>query len=308
MQLPEAIGIRLTNSWDLYPALHHSGDTGLPMLVVENALARAVICLQGAQMMAFAPTGQREMLWISPQCVLQAGSPIRAGIPLCLPWFGRYADATALHGFARTAMWSVVGARATQDGATRVTLEFSSDAKTCESWPYAFVFRLDIAVGTALMLDMTAENRSQDVVPLSFAFHSYFAIPDIASARVGGLNETVFIDKADNFARKMQGGDVTISEFTDRIYLDVAPRQTLTTAHRSIAIESNCRCAVVWNAWSRDKNVEDMGAGSHVGYLCVERGDVSDLSVSLPPGDTYQAWMSLSSASFAASNVPTRHV
>ena len=61
----------------------------------------------------------------------------------------------------------------------------------------------------------------------------------------------------------------------------------------SIDIESETRCAVVWNAWNNDVNIPDLGAGNHVGYLCVERGDVADHAVSLPPGGSYRAWMSI---------------
>ena len=87
-QLIETAGITLTNSTELYPALHQPGDAGLPMLVVNNTHGRAVIALQGAHLMAFQAAGQREMLWISPKTVLKTGTPIRGGIPLCMPWFG----------------------------------------------------------------------------------------------------------------------------------------------------------------------------------------------------------------------------
>lgn len=32
---------------------------------------------------------------------------------------------------------------------------------------------------------------------------------------------------------------------------------------------------------SNDKNIPDLGEGSHVGYLCVERGDVADHALTL---------------------------
>ena len=65
--LLETAGINLGNSCTLYPDLHQEGDSGLPMLLIENPLGRAVIALQGAHLMSFQPTGQREMLWISPR-------------------------------------------------------------------------------------------------------------------------------------------------------------------------------------------------------------------------------------------------
>jgi len=289
-----AAGIHTVNSTQLYPAHHQSGDAGLPMLIVENSLGRTVVALQGAHVMAFQPAGQRDMLWVSPKTLLQEGTPIRGGIPLCLPWFGPGPDGKAMHGFARVKEWTVTAAERLEGGATRLVLELSGDAATNTLWPHAFSFRLEIEASRSLKMAMTVENRGADTAPLAFAFHTYFAVPDVAKARVSGLDGTTYIDKMDNFAKKPQAGEVTITDVTDRIYLDVPARQTIATGAGEIAIESASKCAVVWNAWSNDKNIPDLGEGNHVGYLCVERGDVADHAVTLPSEGAYRVWMTIS--------------
>ena len=293
-QLIKLAGVTQINSVQLYPALHQPGDAGLPMLVVENAFGRAVIALQGAHVMSFQPVGQREILWLTPRCVLADGKPIRGGIPLCLPWFGPSPDGKVAHGFARTLAWSLAAAEILEDGTTRLVLELAGDASTSERWPHTFVFRLEAIVGSTLKLSLSAENRSAETAPLAFAFHTYFAVPNVADARVAGLEGVTFIDKMDSFTRKQQAGEVTISAVTDRIYLDVPIRQTLLSADGRVQIESDAKCAVVWNAWTNDKNMADLGEGNHVGYLCVERCDVADRALSLPPGGEYNTWMTLS--------------
>ena len=70
-----------------------------------------------------------------------------------------------------------------------------------------------------------------------------------------------------------------------------APR---TQAAGRVAIDSDASCAVVWNAWSNDKNIADLGEGNHVGYLCVERCDVADRAPTLAPGGEYRMTMTLS--------------
>ncbi len=292
-QLIETAGIKLANSTELYPALHQPGDAGLPMLVVENTLGRAVIALQGAHLMAFQPAGQREMLWISPKTVLEAGKPIRGGIPLCMPWFGPGSDGKSMHGFARTMEWSLVAAEVMENDATRLVLELTGDASTNELWPYAFAFRLEAIVGSELGLSMTVENTGSTVAPLAFAFHTYFAVPDVANVRITGLEGMTYIDKMDNFTRKQQDGEITISGVTDRIYLDVPARQTLTAENGRVTIDSDAKCAVVWNAWSNDKNIPDLGEGNHVGYVCVERCDVADNAATPQPGAKYRMSMTL---------------
>lgn len=286
-------GITLVNSTEVYPAQHQPGDPGLPLLRVENALGRAVIALQGAQVLSFKPAQQPEMLWLSPKARLEPGKPVRGGIPLCLPWFGPGPDGSSAHGFARTQTWALSSAEIMEDDATHLVFELSGDASSSPLWPHAFSFRLDVRVGKELTLGLTVENRSRTAAPLASAFHTYFSVPDVAQARVCGLDGTTYIDKNDDTGRKTQHGDVTIAAPTDRVYLDVPAQQQLETTAGRIRIESDTKCAVVWNAWSNDKNIADLGAGNHVGYLCVERGDMADHAVTLPPGKTYRTWMIL---------------
>ena len=290
----QAAGIKLINSTELYPALHAAGDAGLPMLVVDNGLGRAVIALQGAQVMAFQPAGHREMLWVSPKCVLEAGKPIRAGIPLCVPWFGPSDDGSVMHGFGRTMEWTPVAAEGCADGSTRVVLELASDTTVSALWPHAFNFRLEFVVGTSIKLNFGAENRSAAPAPFAFAFHTYFSVPNVTDALVTGLEKVTFIDKTDSMTRKVQEGEVAISALTDRVYLDVPAVQTLKIATGEVKIQSDSKCAVVWNAWTNDKNMADLGEGNHVSYLCVERGDVANYAITLPAGGGYQTSMTLS--------------
>ena len=39
-----------------------------------------------------------------------------------------------------------------------------------------------------------------------------------------------------------------------------------------------------------------MGEGNHVGYVCVERGDVADRAITLAPGASYRTWMILANS------------
>jgi D-hexose-6-phosphate mutarotase len=288
-----AVGIRTVNTRELYPACQQPDTAGLPALFVENPLGRAVVALQGAHVLAFQPAGKDELLWVSPKTSFRKGVPIRGGIPLCLPWFGPGPDGASLHGFARIKEWTVAAAERLANGGTRLVLELAGGAATSAMWPHAFCFRLEIEVDTRLKMTLNAQNRGADAAPLAFAFHTYFAVPEVSSARVSGLDGTTYIDKVDNFARKLQAGEVRIENVTDRVYLDVPQRQSIIAGTSRIDIESDTRCAVVWNAWNNDRNVPDIGEGNHASYLCVERGDVADHAVALPSGQSYQAWMTL---------------
>ena len=293
-RLPATHRAALTTSTELFPQLHQVGDAGLPLLTVDNALGRAAIAQQGAQVLAFQPRGQREMLWISPQCVLTDGQPIRGGIPLCLPWFGPGPDGKSMHGFARTTPWLLTAAEAADNGATRLVFALAGGKETSALWPQAFAFELEITVGSTLQMQLRARNTGDDPAPFAFAFHTYFAVPDVAASRVAGLAGCTYIDKVDAGSRKTQAGDVCITAMTDRVYLDVPTRQSLLGKDAAIHIDSDTRCAIVWNAWANADNMPDIGAGNHVGYLCVERGDVAEYAVTLPAGGEHRMQMTLS--------------
>ena len=292
-QLARGAGIRQASSSEIYPDLHREGDAGLPLLVVDNARGHAVIALQGAHLLAYHAAGQHEMLWLSPQAVLAAGTPVRGGIPLCLPWFGAGPDGKSAHGFARTREWSLVAAEALADGATRLVLELRGEATSNALWPHAFVFRLEVRVGGELELTLDVRNLGDSPAALAFAFHTYFSVADVARVGIGGLAGSTYIDKIDGSARRVQDGEPTIGALTDRIYIDVARRQTLACPEGRYTIESDASCAVLWNAWDKDKTIADMGQGRHVGYLCLERGDVADRALTLPPGGSYRRTMTL---------------
>ena len=63
--------------------------------------------LQGAQVTAWQPLGERSVLFTSPNSAFAPGRAIRGGIPIVFPWFGasRHTPAAPQHGFARTAAW-----------------------------------------------------------------------------------------------------------------------------------------------------------------------------------------------------------
>lgn len=132
--------------------------------------------------------------------------------------------------------------------------------------------------------------------PVAFAFHSYFAVPQVAEARVGGLEGSTYIDKMDNFTRKAQQGEVAITGVTDRIYLDVGAQQRSRAPKAPFSSNPTPAAPLARNAWTNDKNIADLGEGNHVGYVCVERGDMADRAVTVSPGASYRTWMILARA------------
>ena len=92
----------------------------LDFVETEHGLVKAVISLDGitgelyldgAQLTAWRPAGDRPVLFTSPKSLFAPGKAIRGGIPSIFPWFGpnRHAQAAPQHGFARTTPWHLDG-------------------------------------------------------------------------------------------------------------------------------------------------------------------------------------------------------
>ena len=81
-----------------------------PPRTVDNDACTGEVYDQGAQVTRWAPVGSDPVLYVSTDLRLAAGRSIRAGVPVCWPWFGpgRVAGMEPMHGFVRTATWDLV--------------------------------------------------------------------------------------------------------------------------------------------------------------------------------------------------------
>ena len=65
------------------------GPGGLLFAQIENDLATATICLQGAQLTHWQPRSQGEpVTFMSAKAQYTEGKPMGGSIPICWPWFG----------------------------------------------------------------------------------------------------------------------------------------------------------------------------------------------------------------------------
>lgn len=285
-------GVSLLSSAALFP--HLAG--ALPVLVIDNAASRTVVALQGAHVLSFIPKGGSDLLWMSPQAVMARGQPIRGGIPLCLPWFGPSPQGYPLHGFGRLLAWAIEEVGTSEGGATRLVLSLSDSAATRAMWPHAFSFGLEIVAGEDLKLTLSATNLGEAEARFEFAFHTYFNVGDVAKAVITGLQDCTCEDKEDKNTRQRQVGPLALAGTTTKLFLDTPAVQRIESPAGSWRMESDARCRMVWNAGDNDRNIPDLGAGNHKGYLCVEPVDAAERAVALAAGKTYRTTMTLAVA------------
>ena len=66
-----------------------TGNGNLPTAEISNSFAAASVSLYGGHVLSFQPKGQHDVLWLSKKSFFEVGKPIRGGVPICFPWFGR---------------------------------------------------------------------------------------------------------------------------------------------------------------------------------------------------------------------------
>ncbi len=270
----------------------------------EHGLVKAVISLggmtgelylQGAQVTAWQPAGERPVLFTSPNAAFEPGKAIRGGIPIIIPWFGpsRHSLTAPQHGFARTATWRLDRVERLATKALTLTLSLGDDDVRSRFWPERFRAIYDVTFAQTLSLRLAVQNLAPHAITFEEALHSYFAVSDVTAVAVSGLAGTIYIDKTQASRRERQTATlVSVVAETDCVYLHTPARCFIEDRgwNRRVVIEKNgAASTVVWNPGAdKAAMMADLGDPAWRGMVCVEAGNIADDEVRLAAGDEHQ--------------------
>ncbi len=280
----------LNNQLALVNTLHFADGGGLVVAEINSRHASARVALQGAQVLAWQPTGHKPVIWTSRAAVFEPGKGVRGGMPVCWPWFGAR-DGLPAHGFVRTRTWQVRSTAVDASGQVVLKLGIQDDASTRALWDFAFDLELTVTVGSQLTVALTTRNTDSKAFTITDALHTYFAVTDIAQTGVQGLAECHYLDKVKDFANARQTGAVMFTGETDRIYTDTRTECLIEdrAGQRVIRVgKTGSMSTVVWNPWSeREKAFADMAAGEYKEMLCVETCNAGPDQITLAAADCH---------------------
>ena len=290
---PEKIaGVSLSDTHLQYGA----PGPGLPLLIVRSELCKAVICLQGAQLLEFTPRGEKALLWLSPLAEYTAGRAVRGGVPICLPWFGVHPDdpAKPKHGFVRVRQWSLAKLRQNKSGHHIVTLCYRSQRDTLELFPFRFSAELEISLSSKVVLNLTVKNEDTRSMPASWAFHSYFAVSALESVSVSGLENCIYLDNTAGLRSQRQQGQVRFEGEVDRVYQNIGTSQCI-EGNSPVSVQGeNCNTVIIWNPGEElASRMVDIGADNYRSFICVERGAAFSDSWMLAAGEKKSARLTI---------------
>jgi glucose-6-phosphate 1-epimerase len=267
----------------------HQKTGGLIYADVTTADATATVYLQGAHVAAWQPKGQQPAIFIGRKSDYAPGKPIRGGVPIAFPWFATRHDGKTgpSHGFARIQDWTLAFAALAGDdlhltftlGPTEISRNFGYDN---------FRLAYQLTIGRALTMQLTVVNDA--AVPLVFeeALHTYYAVSDIHEVSVTGLEGVTYLDKTDNLQSKAQHGAITITEPTDRVYLNTTSTCILHDAgskRRVTVAKTGSNTTVVWNPWeSGALKLPDLDPTEWHEFIAVETVNAAVNAITLAPG------------------------
>lgn len=265
-------------------------DSLPPPHSVDIAACTGEIHDQGAQVTRWAPAGSDPVLHVSSQVRLERGAAIRAGVPVCWPWFGpgRGGAMEPMHGFVRTAEWQLLE-RVDSEDEVVFTHRVTSDTATSAQWPHAYAVELRSRFGPALELSLTTTNTGDAPFAVEEALHAYLVVGDVREVRVTGLDEKSFHDKVTGTERH-HAGDLRFTGETDAVFRTSEP----VTLHdpvlgrRLVVTTEGAGNLVVWNPWAdKAREVPDIGDDDWTGFLCLEGANAFENAVSVGPGETH---------------------
>jgi len=268
---------------------------GLTRAVISTPLAEAEIYLQGAHIAHWIPHGHRPVLFMSAKSFLAPDKPIRGGVPIIFPWFGPRAGQKAgpMHGFARTALWSVESARLLSSGAVEIAFGLGPDDASRALGFDAFAVRFTATIGSELSMSLDVANHGEGPLVFEEALHTYFAVSSIRHLAVHGLEGTTYIDKTDGFSRKVQpNAPIRIGKETDQIHLNSTGACVISDVpwdRRIVVHKTGSNSTVVWNPWiAKTATLQDMAPDEWEGMICVETANVAENTVTLASGDSHR--------------------
>lgn len=136
------------------------------------------------------PWGAREILYFDAERFADPANSVRGGIPVLFPICGCLpGSALPQHGFARDLPWQM----AHLDDGSGVVLTLRDSERTRAVFPHAFTLEVEYRLQPQTLAISARVSNPQSAagpLPFSFGLHPYFAVDDLASARLSGLPGT----------------------------------------------------------------------------------------------------------------------
>ncbi|ODV86839.1 hypothetical protein CANARDRAFT_21825 [[Candida] arabinofermentans NRRL YB-2248] len=275
-------------------------ETTVTITSPSNPNTKVSVLLYGASITSWT-IDSVEQLWLSSAAKLDGSKPVRGGIPLVFPVFGKSSaegfEDLPQHGFARNSTWEFLG----QTKENPLTVQFglgpeAANPDVYSKWDkgdndFTLIFTVELKDDS---LKTSIEVSNTDTKPWKFnwLFHTYLKIDDIDDTLVNNLPGEKCYDQLLKETYEEKAPAVDFNGELDRIYQNVDTSKLLQVIELGKVVHNvereNLPDVVVWNPW--DKKSAGMADfepkdGWH-NMVCIEPGHVHDF-VTLKPGESW---------------------
>ena len=289
-------------------------EVSLEGVILSNAQFECTIYTFGAHVASWRSLSDLEVfktkpefLFVSKKAILDGTKPIRGGIPICFPQFGKLGECTNQHGFARNATWEFVGSEVDEEKLlAKATFTLSSTESTMKEFPYKFKLNYTVSIEKEFLnTKLEVINEDEKAFEFTTALHTYFGAKSITDIAVKGLNGVRYTDSLEDGKKCVEGEEeIRFDKEVDRIYrrnvalvdkerLEIIDRVwedkgVLSQHTRGVAMTTkNLNDAVVWNPWiDKAKSMGDFGDEEYKEMVCVEAAAI-DEPVKVKPGASW---------------------
>lgn len=262
----------------------------------------------GATVISWKVQG-KEQLWLSEAAKLDGSKPVRGGIPLVFPNFGKTKIEShetfnlPQHGFARNSTWEFLG----QTTESPLTVQFglspeqanpdiyklwkSKNANSNENPDFTLIYSISLA-SDKMITKIDVSNPGKTAFDFNWLFHSYFKVNDIEDIVVTNLTDEHCFDQLLKTWYIEKSPMVNFTEEFDRIYKNIHPDKLLQIIKLGKVQQNikrnNLPDAVVWNPWiDKANSLGDFEPKKgYLDMLCIEAGHVTDF-VTLEPSECW---------------------
>jgi len=278
-----------------------SGNGGLPKILVTTKASMAEIYLHGAHVTRFQKNREPPLIFLSRKSEFAAVKAIRGGVPICFPWFGPR-EGSVVHGYVRFSEWNLTKTSTNANGDVKLIFTLPDDVSVKANWPVAKI-NFIVTVSEKLTMELAVANLLQENFGFKNCFHTYFQVADINAISISGLEKSPFDDfaaGAGGARRAAENSILKITKETNRVYFDSPQPVEIHDERlkRVIRIEKhNSKSTMVWNPWTTQKLPDDFDPPEYQNMVCVESGNVKQNKIALPPNQTSDLKVVISSKS-----------
>ncbi|XP_048132373.1 putative glucose-6-phosphate 1-epimerase isoform X3 [Rhodamnia argentea] len=233
---------------------------GIDQVVLQNSRgASARVSLHGGQVLSWKTDHGEELLFISSKAIFKPPTPVRGGIPICFPQFGKRGSLEQ-HGFARNKIW--------------VMDDHPPPLQPSDSSGKSFI-------------DLLLKPSEDDL-----------RIWPHGEVRIEGLETLDYLDNLCEKKRFTEQGDaLTFESEVDRVYLGSSDTVAIFDHERKrtfLIQKEGLPDVVVWNPWEKkSKSMTDFGDEEYRQMLCVD-GAAIEKPITLKPGEEWTGRLELS--------------